>query len=71
VRTEADAALYYSFKWLDADWRLSLNGYNLTDDTEGLAVTTISDPNTGRTVEKRTRVLYAPRSYRFGVSVDF
>ena len=70
-RTQFDAGMYYSFKWLEADWRLSLNVYNLADDTEGLTTVAINDPNSGRTVVKRTRLLYAPRSYRFGLTVDF
>jgi outer membrane receptor protein involved in Fe transport len=70
-RWRFDAALYYNFNWLDANWRLSLNIYNLADDTEGLNIAAIPNPATGGTVTKRTRILYAPRSYRMGVTLDF
>jgi len=70
-RWRFDAGLYYNLNWLNANWRFSLNVYNLADNTEGLAVTDITDPTTGTTVTKRTRLLYAPRSYRLGVTLDF
>jgi hypothetical protein len=72
ARWRFDAGIFYSFRAFgDLDWRLSLNIYNLTDDTEGLVTRTISDPNSGEVVTKRTRTLYAPRSFRLGVAVDF
>ena len=37
-RWRFDAAVYYNFNWLDANWRLSLNIYNLADDTVGLTM---------------------------------
>lgn len=70
-RTQFDAALYYSFKWMESDWRLSLNVYNLTDDTEGLTTATYDNPYTGDPLTKRTRLLYAPRTFRFSVDVAF
>ncbi len=71
-RWRFDGALYYGFKAFgDHDCRLSLNVYNLTNDTVGLVTSTVQDPVSGRLVTKRTRTLYAPRSWRLGVTVDF
>ena len=70
-RWRFDAAFYYNFNWLDANWRLSLNIYNLADSTEGLTTSTSSHPVSGELVTKRTRILYPPRSYRLGVTLDF
>ena len=71
-RWRFDAGVYYAFQAFgDLNWRLSLNIYNLTDDTEGLVTRSVTDPSTGNVVNKRTRTVYAPRSFRFGVAVDF
>jgi outer membrane receptor for monomeric catechols len=70
-RWRFDAALYYNLNWLDANWRVSLNVYNLADDTENLTTASYIHPFSGDTITKRTRILYAPRSIRLGVSVNF
>lgn len=71
-RYQAGMFVGYSPKdeWFGAQWRFSLNVYNLFDDTE--AVATASYVNDyGTEVKRRTRQYYQPRSFRIKVSASF
>jgi hypothetical protein len=71
-RFEFDASLSYRFNWMDIGWRIALKINNLFDDTVDESVVQYSDP--GGIIDpvyRRTRVLYAPRTYRLSISADF
>ena len=69
-RIVADAYIGYRFSWLDANWRIALNVYNLTDDTVSQEVAEY--PGNGSSTEyRRTRIYHNPRSFRISATVYF
>jgi outer membrane receptor protein involved in Fe transport len=72
ARFEFDASISYSFSWMDIGWRVALKVNNLLDDRVDEAVVQYSDP--GGLIDpviRRTRALYAPRTYRLMISASF
>jgi len=71
IRVDAGA----SYRWTTSrvDWRLSLNVYNLLDNTYEVTTSTLGIPNpvTGEAVTKRTEKFFAPISYRLGLTMSF
>ncbi len=66
-----DAMISYRSTWGDRiHWRTAFNVYNLTNHTTSLATAEFVD-EFGDPVHRRTRILHAPRTYRFTFSVDF
>lgn len=72
-RYRVDLGVFYKWSWDDVDMRLSLNVYNLFDDTYDVNVVTLNtlNPITGEEVTKRTEKFYAPTSFRVGLSASF
>jgi outer membrane receptor protein involved in Fe transport len=66
-----DAGLFYTWQKGRYKWRLSLNVYNLTNDRISQNTVSYTDPYSGESVSKRTRILHAPRQYRAGLTLDF
>jgi outer membrane receptor protein involved in Fe transport len=72
-RYRVDLGLFYKWRWDDVDMRLSLNVYNVFDDTYDVNIVTLNtlNPITGEEVTKRTEKFYAPTSFRLGLSASF
>lgn len=69
-RIVADAYIGYRFTWLDANWRIALNVYNLMDDTVSREVAVY--PGDDSSMEyRRTRIYHNPRSFRISATVYF
>jgi outer membrane receptor protein involved in Fe transport len=72
ARLEFDASIAYRFDWMNIGWRLALKVNNLLDDRVDEQIVEYSDPGGPiDPVTRRTRVLYAPRTYRLMISADF
>lgn len=74
-RFVVDGMLAYVWNWRNARWRLQLNLYNLTNDTEGHSYInyTVADgqPNAGETIKRRTLRYYTPTSFRLSLGLSF
>jgi outer membrane receptor protein involved in Fe transport len=71
-RVVFDLGANYSFNWMDVRWRLGLNVNNVLNDRIGESIVEyqdIDDPET--THLRRTRVVYAPRTWRLSLSATF
>lgn len=67
-----DAGLNYGFDWMDVRWRIGLNISNVFDDRIGeniIAYADLDDPT--KTQFRRSRVVYAPRTWRLTVTANF
>lgn len=67
---KVDTALSYQWKIKQRSFALQLNVYNLLNDTNGQNIIHYTDTD-GSPIKRRTKVNYAPRSYRLSMSVDF
>lgn len=72
-RMRVDLGASYQFSWQDIDWRLTLNIYDLFEDTYDVTTTTLNtrNPVTGEEVTKRTEKFYSPTTFRLGLSASF
>ncbi len=74
-RFVVDGMLAYNWKWSDMSWRLQLNVFNITNDTEGHSyanyVVPEGQPNAGETVRRRTLRYYNPTTFRLSLGVNF
>lgn len=72
-RYQLDLGASYRWKWNNVDMRLSLNIYNLFDDTYAVSIETLdtANPITGATVTKRTEKFYSPTTVRVGLTMAF
>lgn len=72
-RYRFDLGLFYEWQWADVDMRLSLNVYNVFDDTYTVETTTLNtlNPITGEEVTKRSEQFHAPTSFRIGLRASF
>jgi outer membrane receptor protein involved in Fe transport len=70
-RYRFDAAIYYHWTLWDIDFRASFNVYNVFDDTYGLSTVAYFDEVNNREERRRSERFYAPRSFRFALSMAF
>ena len=72
-RFQFDLGASYRWMWNNLDMRLSLNIYNVFDDTYDVNITTLDtrNPITGAEVTKRTEKYYTPTTFRVGLAVSF
>lgn len=72
-RYQVDCGFSYRWRWDDVDFRLSLNIYNLFDETYTVNTQVLDtlNPITGEKVTKRTEKFYAPTSFRVGLKAAF
>jgi hypothetical protein len=72
-RFQMDLGASYRWRWRGIDMRLSINVYNVTNDTYSVTTQTldISNPVTGESITKRTEKFYAPTTFRVGLSMAF
>jgi outer membrane receptor protein involved in Fe transport len=72
-RLRFDFGASYDFVWQDVRWKLSLNVYDVFEDTYDVTTTTLGIPNpiTGESVTKRTEKYYSPTTFRVGLSASF
>lgn len=70
---KVDFGMSYNWQWNNLDMKLSLNVYNVFDNTYEVNTTVLGIPNpiTGEPVTKRTESFRAPRTYRIGLAVRF
>lgn len=66
-----DTSFSYTRKLGNVNWRLSLKVDNVLDDTRFEEVAEYANPFTGGTELRRTRIYYAPRSFRLSLTADF
>lgn len=69
-RVDFASTINYSFDWNRVAWRLSLSVTNLLNDRSSQNVVTYQDENGGEQV-RRSRVIYAPRSWRLSLTASF
>ena len=69
-RYEIDSFLNYRFHQWGIQWRIGLRVNNLLDDVESLAVASYENEFGGE-VLRRTRIFYAPRTWRLTVNASF
>ena len=65
-----DASASYKWTWADIDWFLSLRIGNLLDETEDTTTVTY-DTVLGSQEKRRTRIYYAPRTWRLSLTARF
>lgn len=72
-RLRFDLGASYKFEWQDIMWRLSINVYDVLEDTYDVTVKSLGVPNpiTGETVTKRTEKFYSPTTVRIGLTANF
>jgi outer membrane receptor for ferric coprogen and ferric-rhodotorulic acid len=72
-RYQFDLGASYRWQWNNMDMRLSVNIYNVLDDTYEVSVKTLdtTNPITGATVTKRTEKFYTPTTIRVGLTMAF
>ena len=72
-RIRFDLGLTYGWRWEKVDMKLSLNIYDVFEDTYDVTTTELGIPNpiTGETVTKRTEKFYAPTAFRVGLTASF
>lgn len=72
-RYQFDLGASYRWRWNNTDMRLSVNLYNVTDETYEVTTTTLDtlNPITGKTVTKRTEKFYTPFTFRIGLTASF
>jgi outer membrane receptor protein involved in Fe transport len=72
-RFQVDVGGSYRWSWNGWDMRLSVNVYNVFDETYDVNVTTLDtrNPITGAQTTKRTEKYYSPISARIGLSMSF
>lgn len=72
-RFQVDLGASYRWTWGDVDMRLSLNLYNVLDDTYDVTTTILDtrNPITGQEVQKRTEKFYTPLNVRVGLTASF
>ena len=72
-RFQFDLGASYRWMWNNVSMRLSLNIYNILDDTYDSTITTLDtrNPITGAVVTKRTEKYYTPTTVRVGLSMSF
>lgn len=74
-RLTVDGMLAYNWKWNNVRWRLQLNVYNITNDTEGhsfVNYTVAEDqPYAGDVVRRRTLHYYTPTTFRLSLGLAF
>lgn len=72
-RFQLDLGASYRWMWNNVAMRLSVNVYNILDDTYDRTITTIDtrNPITGAEVTKRTEKFYTPTTVRVGLTLSF
>ena len=68
-----DLGASYRWRWNKVDMRLSVNLYNVTNETYKVTTKTLDtlNPITGREVTKRTEKFYTPTTIRVGLTASF
>jgi hypothetical protein len=72
-RYQFDLGASYRWMWNNLDMRLSLNVYNVFDETYDVVINTVDtlNPITGKEVTKRYEKFYSPTTFRVGLGVSF
>lgn len=72
-RFQFDLGASYRWMWNKVAMRLSVNVYNLLDETYDATITTLDtrNPITGEVVTKRTEKFYTPTTVRVGLTASF
>jgi len=65
-----DASLSYNWNWADIAWALNLRIANLLDDTEDTSHVSY-ETIFGTTEKRRSRIYYAPRTWRLSLTAKF